>query len=318
MRASDTTTVNMVQVDTAQVGTTPAGRAPMSTTTVGGDETAAGGTIVHLMYRADPSGGVVRRYAQACGCRYVFCDVRHTMFKNADAIKQAALCVIWNGRQWTTPLAASLCQRRGIPKVFIEQGLLPQSSTFWVDPAGLVGDSVLARDLSWVTPSDLERLRREREALQAKHPRREEGFVLVPLQIHNDSQMLHYTPYNTMEEFVAEVERMYPGQRIIARPHPKGGKNRRFARAECNGEGEFLAVAARASVVVSLTSTCLYEAAVLGVPVVALGDHPLRLRQAADFDRVLAGALALRINRANGELSQVLDRFNIKPLLRPL
>jgi len=65
---------------------------------------------------------------------------------------------------------------------------------------------------------------------------------------------------------------------------------------------------------VGITSTCLYEAAILGVPVVALGDHPLRLQPKHLQDRVLAGVLALRIDRESGDLGSVLDRFGIRPL----
>jgi hypothetical protein len=65
---------------------------------------------------------------------------------------------------------------------------------------------------------------------------------------------------------------------------------------------------------VGITSTTLFEAAILGVPVVALGDHPLRLRRPDEVDRVLAGALALRVNRSDGDLGAVLDRFNVRPL----
>jgi len=67
-------------------------------------------------------------------------------------------------------------------------------------------------------------------------------------------------------------------------------------------------------VVIGITSTCLYEAAILGVPVVALGDHPLRLQPKYLHERVLAGALALRVDRETGNLADVLDRFGIRPL----
>jgi hypothetical protein len=59
----------------------------------------------------------------------------------------------------------------------------------------------------------------------------------------------------------------------------------------------------------------LYESAILGVPVIAVGDHPIRINRMDKLDRLLAGALFLNIDRADGDLKRVLDRFNLEPLI---
>src|SRR5690606_33125721 len=186
----------------------------------------------------------------------------------------------------STALAAELCRKRGIPHFFFEQGMLPQSASFFVDPKGFCGDSVLNGDLSWVTDADMERLHAKRAELQKKYPLNNEGFILAPLQIHNDSQVLYYSQYKNMDEFITDVESLYHDDRIVARPHPKGGKKHTFARAEEVFEGDFLAWAARSKEVVCITSTCLYEAAILGVPVTAFGDHPLHTHPPELHDKV--------------------------------
>lgn len=270
-------------------------------------------TVVHFSYNSQSECNLVARYARDFGCVYRREDIQGDIFKTADAVKRAALVVIWSGYQWASPLAVRLCRRRGIPLVFIEQGMLPQRETFFVDPGGFCGESVLNGDLAWVEAKDVAALQLKREQLALKHPRRDEGFVLVPLQIENDSQVLYHSPYNTMHELVQHVEAMYPAQRIVVRPHPGGDRSRKFARAESILEGEFLDWASRASVVVGITSTCLYEAAILGVPVVALGDHPLKTHPSHRHDRVAAGALSLCIRR-DGDLAPVLERFGIRPL----
>jgi len=270
--------------------------------------------IVHVGYNNQEETGVVRRYAQACGYSYRWEGLKNDLFKSASVIKHSSMAVIWNGLQHGTPLATRLCRRRGIPVCYLEWGILPQSSTFLVDPCGFCADSILAKDVSWVTQEDLKRLHRERARLQKEYPLQGGKDVLAVLQIENDTQILYFSPYRKMEEFISDVEAMYPRGRIIARPHPRSTASRSFARAKIKAGGDFLDAASRAGVVVGITSTCLYEAAILGVPVVALGDHPLRLQPKHLHERVLAGVLALRIDREKGDLGPILYRFGIRPL----
>jgi hypothetical protein len=270
--------------------------------------------IAHFTHDSQLDRAIVRRYAEERGCAYQWEGLKSDLFQSASTLKHASLAVIWNGLQHGAALATRMCRRRGIPVCYIEWGLLPQRATFSVDPCGFCGDSILTRDVSWVTDADMERLYRVRYQLQKRHPLRGGDHVLAPLQIENDTQILYFSPYRKMEEFIADVEAMYPTGRIIARPHPKSTANRSFRRAEVDGSGDFLDAAAKAGVVVGITSTCLYEAGILGAPVVALGDHPLRLQPKHLHERVLAGALALRIDRATGSLASILDRFGILPL----
>src|SRR5262245_49759690 len=92
--------------------------------------------------------------------------------KSATVIKHSSMAVIWNGLQHGTPLATRICQRRGIPVCYIELGILPQSSTFLIDSRGFCGDSILAKDVSWVNDADIETLYRVRSELQERYPLR--------------------------------------------------------------------------------------------------------------------------------------------------
>jgi hypothetical protein len=270
--------------------------------------------IVHFGHDDELEAGVVRRYAESRGYLYRYVGLKDELFEVASVIKYASMAVIWNGLQAGAPLGTRMCRRRGIPVCYMEWGLLPQSMTFSIDPCGFCGDSILAKDLSWVTSADMGRLYQVRSELRERHPLQEGDHALAALQIENDSQILYFSPYRSMREFVADVEAMYPSWGIIARPHPNSPEKRSFGRAEVDDGGIFLDAAARAGVVIGITSTCLYEAAILGVPVVALGDHPLRLQPKHLHDRVLAGALALRIDRETGDLGSILDRFAIRPI----
>lgn len=271
--------------------------------------------VVHCGFNNERETNLVKRFANEYGCEYWWEGIKNEIFKSADKIKYANFAVIWNGYQHTSMSITKICELRGIPRCYLEWGMLPQSDNFFVDPLGFCGQSILCKDLSWVDKKDMDALYLKRESMQKKYPIDDGGYVLVPLQIENDTQVLHNSPYNNMDEFVSHVELMYPKNTIIVKPHPNSPTKRIFNRAQATDEKDFLKLASNASVVVSISSTTLYESAILGVPVVAIGDHPIRLNKKDKLDKLLAGALALNIDRSDGNIKPVLDRFNIKPLL---
>lgn len=253
-----------------------------------------------------------RNLAASLGVSHRWISCRRTWKEVASQFKSARLVVIWNGLQKETCLCARFCRARGIPCLFVEHGFLEQSDSWWADPQGLCGDSVLNGDLSWVEKRDMEHLRRVRADLLLRFPRvPEPDQVLVPLQIPSDSQVQFFSSYNSMGEFAEEVLARCPGSRVVFRQHPRLRTDEKLPAgatvqiADC----PFLECARRASRVFGITSTCLLEAAALGVPVQAFGDHPLRHHPAAIHDRVVAGALALRVPKAGGNLTSVIDRF---------
>ena len=209
--------------------------------------------IVHFGFNNQPETNLVRRYAERQGCEYRWEGLKNDIFQAASVIKFASMAVIWNGLQHGTPLVTRLCRRRGIPVCYVEWGLLPQADTFSIDPAGFCGDSILARDVSWVTEADMARLHQVRAELQQRYPRQRGAHVLAVLQIENDTQTLYFSPLRNMEEFVADIEAMYPTERIVARPHPKSNAKRTFARAEVEAGGDFLEAASKAVIL------CIYS-----------------------------------------------------------
>lgn len=253
----------------------------------------------------------VQRYARHFGLRVQRFDLGDNAFKALTVVKHARMVLIWNGLQGGSCIIARACRRRAIPHAFFEWGLAPQGSTFSMDLTGFCGDSFLNGPLGWVTNADLRAMRERRDALQRQYPLEDEGFVLVPLQIHNDTQIIYNSPYQNMDQMLAHVRRSFPGMRIVVRPHPKSANKRVPDGFETGSGGSFYDWARRASAVVGITSTCLWESALLGKPVFALGDHPLRTH-ALDPDRALAGALAMRVRR-DGDPLPILERHNVRP-----
>lgn len=265
-----------------------------------------------------PYVGIVNRYAEHYGLGVDHIDRNNSLFSCAPRLRDAAFVWIWNGMQNQGPLVSSLCRRRGIPHAFFEWGLLPQSQTLSVDLRGFCGASFLNDPLGWVTELDMARLDAHRAELQAEHPLRDEGYVLVVMQVECDTQMLYHTPYNDMDELIAHARAIAGPGDVRVRMHPKSGRN--LAKKplpagvrQTHPAEPFLHDAAGARLVIGATSTCLWEAAVLGVPVLALGDHPLRTH-CLEPDRAAAAALAMRVDRKAGDLWPCLERFNVRPL----
>lgn len=262
-----------------------------------------------------------RRHAASYGLAHKLLDRKKSVYDLGNELKAASFVWVWNGLQANSPTVVSLCRRRGIPHAFLEWGMLPQAETFFVDPQGFCGRSVLGDSLSWVTRADMDRLEQTRAQLRRDYPEGDDGYVLVPYQIENDTQVLHHTPFDTMDDLRDHLLSLFPGQRFVFRPHPKSPVRRGLApkdraRASVDGAGEWMAACAKASAVVGLTSTCLLEAAVYGKPVLALGDCALRRHGPKHRDRVAAGALALRVRREGkgADPSAVLERFGVRPL----
>lgn len=243
----------------------------------------------------------------------------------AHTAKNANFMVIWGGNQCYGPLVTKLCEAKGIPKIYIEWGMLPQSENFLVDPYGFCGDSILNYNLDWIEEKDMNQLYNKREQLQKIYPIENHEYILVPMQLNNDTQVLYYTKYKNMNDFIEDLLLMYPNNKIILKPHPKAGidpnalydslnnniKHDNLSIAEANHD--FIDLASKAMVIVGLTSTTLYESAVLGKDVIVMGDHPLKTFH-DQIDKVLAGALFLNIDRQTGTLKPILDRFGIVPL----
>jgi len=265
---------------------------------------------------SDQNASFARRFAEHYGLRVV--DVRMDKRFHGDAVHAvagAAFVLIWNGMQYMGPLAAALARAKSIPIAFYEYGMLPQGENYFVDLGGFCGDSMLSKALAWVTDEDRAALAAERENLRSQYPSADDGYTLVCLQIFNDSQVLFYTPYHNMQDVVDYFESVIPGPLVI-RPHPKGKSDYKTSRALVTNKGSFWQWASKAKSVVSCTSTCLYEAMVYGKPVMAIGNHPVRVHHPARHDDLAAAALALNTPRGrDGDLAGILNRFGVRPLV---
>lgn len=268
--------------------------------------------IIVVAWRPQIAKPFFTRFARDINGSYNWVDPRADFFSDADAVKQADLLLIWNGMQYNGRHAVEVARRKGIPHLVFELGLFGQNEHYLWDTCGFNGESSMMQPLTWVTPAMKDELVAKRHELQEQHPLDPQGHVLVPLQIHNDTQVLYHTPYATMEEFQDDLAVMYPNQEVVIRPHPKSKARRqpRGPHQRIDSSGTFLEAASRASVVVGLTSSCLWEASILGVPTISLGDNPLRHHPRSHHD-TLAAAVLSRNMRQDKPIVEVMERLGI-------
>jgi hypothetical protein len=293
-------------------------------------------TLVHYGYLQNEELNLVKKLAKEYNLEFRHDGVKKLSLMNpkfpnrsfatfAHTSKYANFMVIWGGNQCYAPLVTKLCEAKGIPKIYIEWGMLPQRDHFFIDPYGFCGDSILNKNLDWINNDDINLLYNKREELQKKYIIENQDYIFVPLQLNNDSQVLYYTKYKNMNEFINDLVIMYPDDKIVLKVHPKAGVEPHALFDSLNEniksknivimdkDQDFLQLASKAKLVVGLTSTTLYESAILGKNVISMGNHPLNTFK-NNIDKVLAGALFLNIDRKYGDIKPILDRFNLYPL----
>ena len=250
---------------------------------------------------ADEAGEAVRREA-----------VRHFVEFYAAALREArpVLLVLWNGQHPQEMILEALCRQAGCPVLYLERG--PFQGTLQVDGTGILAGSAVARDPEWHWSGgvDRERWHARYDALAAAY--RSEGstwwtqpgtaqspsalrqrlgiapeaaVVLFAGQVDRDAQNLLFSPHfeDNLDAFCWFCESL-PRERpvfVVGKHHPKSEARPAAFRdaARLRGTwvtdvalGDALAVSDR---VAAVNSTVLYEALLMELPVLMLGESLL-------------------------------------------
>ena len=181
----------------------------------------------------------------------------------------------------------------------------PQREFIYFDPRGTNGNSSLFTDpLDWLEDEDFARLAEAREQYRDGHEIADKGYVLIPLQLEEDTQIRFWSPFPTMEAFIAHCRRAFQGRKVIFRKHPKDKRNYECLTQESNGDLKKLICGA--SLVYGINSTVLLEAALIGKPVVTVGKSLLSIGPSRDH--ALAALLARQVPVGESDLSPWFDR----------
>lgn len=130
-------------------------------------------TLVHYGHTQIEEIHLLQKLANELGLSFIHDGIQTVSSRNPqfpiasfwdfiNHAKYANMIAIWNGMQCYGPLITKICQNMNIPRFYMEWGLLPQSENFLIDPTGFCADSILNRDLSWITLKDMDFLYKKR------------------------------------------------------------------------------------------------------------------------------------------------------------
>ncbi len=193
------------------------------------------------------------------------------IWQGLDRLGPAAVFA-WNGYTgvWANALRTYKAAR-GLPGGFMERA--PGADGVFVDPCGVNGDASIAdgslRAVASLGDDDAQ-------------PRERENVLFVPLQVHDDSNLLLHAPGITrMRDLVAfalEIASRLGGDwRVVARPHPEEAPDARLnlprdARLSVDGETRLGDWLDRAKVCLTVNSAVGLEAATRGATTVCCGE----------------------------------------------
>ena len=217
---------------------------------------------------------------------------------------------MWNGQNDHHRLLREACAASGVPCSIVEVGYFPQRHWFTIDPIGINATSSLMTDpLDWVSDAHLEALTALRSSyLEGRHWRGTGGYTLIPLQLSQDTNVRDHTHVTDMQSFICECQARLSGRQLLFKQHPLDENDYRTDH-ELVRNGNFLDLAVEASEVIGLNSTCLLEAALLGVPTIALGNGFLR-SHAHQVERLLAALVDKQVPVGSPEIGYWVERYS--------
>jgi len=206
---------------------------------------------------------------------------------NIESIKPDRI-VVWNGWFPWCHAATKYLKEKYKHVYHVELAWLPQKGHIFLDHKDCGGRSILASTGYY----EYEHLIQEDKALalveslknHEKYAPRgvdiskkfmKEGFVLVPLQIWNDTSILYDSPYfKEMASFIGWVRRQLPTANILVKPHPKDTLEYKVPHVHYAKKGvDVSALVPHAKAIVALNSTSVIEALIHNKPIAVLADN---------------------------------------------
>ena len=199
-------------------------------------------------------------------------------------MKNHDLIIIWNGECRASEGTRKAADKIGIRRLFMEVAYFPQDDFFVLDRKGINANSELMdSDFSHITEEDIDAASEFREDYSpgCKWKGNSHGYILVPLQVPRDSNVLNNSSFRGMQQFIDFVEGEYPDKEILFKLHPKDKSGCKYKVSSKNSlirGGDFNLLIPDCIRVVGINSTCLLQAALNEAPVVAYGEGFLSIQ----------------------------------------
>jgi len=183
---------------------------------------------------------------------------------------------MWNGNLECYERLKNICNEKNIPYSVLEVGWFPQNNYYHFDNEGINASSSMMRDnFDWISENHLKKLDRFKDEYlgERKYSGKNE-YILCPLQLEDDTNIINHSPYSKMQDFIDHVENKFSDQKIIFKKHPKSKITNtvRNEKSSIIEEGDFLELAQDAELVYGINSTCLLESHMMDVPTESIGD----------------------------------------------
>lgn len=190
---------------------------------------------------------------------------------------------IWNGNEDHYLLVKDLCRRYHVPLSIMEVGYFPQKDHVIFDRKGINARSELMEDsLAWVGENHIDRAYKLSEAyLGSRKYSGKDLYILVPLQLEQDTNIKNHSPYKSMQKFIDHTEEKFPDEKIIFKKHPldKSTYTVENPNNTIVTSGDILTIAQDAKLVYGINSTSLLETLLMQVPTIAIGEGFLKKHQ---------------------------------------
>lgn len=192
------------------------------------------------------------------------------------AINDFDVLFIWNGQMNPEKRLIERAKQKGIPIIYSELGWLPQAGTFYFDYKGIAVNSSLS---DWeyypLRPEEVKDLNNflwyYKVAVNKNTIPVKDDFVLVPLQVENDSQIILHSRIKSMQELIDYTRKFIKGK-IVYKAHPKDEKKLIIPKGCELVKDNLHGYLQSCKYVVTINSTVGVEALTYGKPVIVLGN----------------------------------------------